>query len=79
MLEFISQGTFNIAGRGVAFCVLNPTDCSDFDHLIGHTVLIDGTAHRVAAVERFAHMPPWRKGESISLLVKPVGVVEVTA
>lgn len=73
MWEFTSQDKFHIAGRGKAYVVKCPIACGDFDWIIGKDVIIDGSKHKVVAVERFTHMPPWRKGESISLLVAEFG------
>lgn len=70
MYEFTSSEAFEVPGRGIAYPVANPVLCNDFGHLIGQTVLIDGQPRKVIAIERFMHMPPWRAGEEISLLVE---------
>lgn len=67
MLEFSAMDWFKVRDMDAAV-VLNPTECSDFDHLIGSYVVIDKTVRRVRAVERFTHAAPWRAGEKISLL-----------
>jgi hypothetical protein len=56
--------------NGVTFIVDNPRECNDFLHIVGKVVEIDGERFEVLNVERFAHSPPWRKGEKIGLLVR---------
>lgn len=69
MFEFTCQyPPYYIEGFGYVYAVDNPHDCTDFNHLIGATVKINGKEHVVRAVERFAKMS-WKKGESIGLLV----------
>lgn len=70
MYEFTSSEAFEVSGRGIAYPVANPVLCNDFSHLIGQVVRINGELRKVIAVERFMHMPPWRVGEEISLLVE---------
>ena len=67
---FESTGQYKIKGRGTAYTTTNPVECADFSHLIGQQVQIDGVLCMVRGVERFAHSPPWRAGETISLLVE---------
>jgi hypothetical protein len=58
---------------GVTFIVENPEECDDFLHIVGKVVEVDDERFEVLNVERFAHSPPWHKGEKIGLLVrKPV-------
>lgn len=54
------------------FVVDNPTECYDFQHLIGEDCRIDGRKYRVLNVERNAIMPPYRKGMAIGLLVDKI-------
>lgn len=58
-----------IEGRGTVFIVENAEDTNDFKYLYP-TVVIDGREWEVRGVERFAHMPPYRKGERIGILVR---------
>jgi len=67
--SFVSDDEFEVAGLGKAFAVKNPHECSNFRHLLGQIVEIDGKQHTVRDVERFAHAPPWRKDEPIALFV----------
>lgn len=69
MIEYESLSKFVISGRGMVFVVKLDRECEDFDFLFDQQVKIDGVAKRVTAVERNAHMPPWKKGERIGLLV----------
>lgn len=69
LLEIHSTSTYFVTGLGQAFSADNPVETRDFSELIGHRVILDGRPARVKAVERFAHGPPWRKGEPIGLLV----------
>lgn len=72
MFQFVSSGMFDIPGRGTVYTVSNPGECSNFTHLIGQEVKIDGTLHKIIGVERNAHSPPWRMGEAIGLFVESV-------
>lgn len=51
------------------FVVPNPVECSDFTHLIGKRVAVDGALFMVSGVESFCHTAPWREGEKIGLMV----------
>lgn len=68
-LPFNSETRYEIKGRGTVFVVANDRECYDFAHLLNQEVMIDGTVYLCRGVERFAHLPPWRKGEKIGLLV----------
>jgi hypothetical protein len=68
--SFKSLDSFKVRGHDVHAVEL-ASDVTDFDHLIGHDVEIDGTVYRCIGVERFAHNPPWRKGEKIGIMVAP--------
>lgn len=59
--------------NGIArFWVLNPVDCNDFWHIIGHKVIVDGYEYTVLAIEFYTHAAPWRAGEKIGLLLKAI-------
>lgn len=68
-MKFSSLDSYTVAGRQV-FIVENPFECPDFKHLIGVSVEIDGAQKVIYAVEHFAHLPPYRKGEKIGIAVK---------
>ena len=69
MLKLKSLDKFNIKDRGLMAVVANPSTCQNFKHLYGY-MEIDGKIEYVAAVERFAHCPPWWEGEKIGLYLK---------
>jgi hypothetical protein len=72
---FRASEWFEVRGKRIATTTLD-RETSDFAHLIGNEVIIapthDGSerTYKVVAVERFAHMPPWRAGENIGLMVE---------
>ena len=68
--EFKSDGRFDIPGRGLVFAVKNPHECTNFNHLMGRMVMIDGSLYEIRGVERYMHCSPWREGEGIGLLVR---------
>jgi hypothetical protein len=76
--QFEAIDWYTIKGVGQMAAVALDRDTSDFAHLVGKEVLIDGVAYRVRAVERFAHCSPWRAGEQIALAVVAVPSVPVT-
>ena len=62
---------FRVPTRGlVVYVVENDRECSDFTHLLHKQVEIDGAIKYVHGVERFAHAPPWKKGERIGVAVE---------
>jgi hypothetical protein len=67
-VDIHSLDTFTAVGK-TCFVVENPVECADFSHIIGHNVRVDGVERKVVAVERATHLPPWKKGELISLVV----------
>lgn len=69
MLKFQHAGKFTIPRLGTVYSIYLDRECNDFDWIIGHLVHLDGALRLVIGVERYAHMPPFRKGESIGLLV----------
>ena len=72
MLNFSAIGWYKVSD-GLVTSVFLDRDCDDFDWLKGQRISLDGVDCRVAAVEFFAHSPPWRKGERIGLLVRSDG------
>lgn len=74
--KFTSLDEFQITARGPVFIVSNPFECKDFSHLFNKPVIINGKMHKCIGVERFMHCPPWRAGEEIGLLVKPMTIIE---
>ena len=56
--------------KGLVFVVKLDRTTRDFEHLIGKEVMVDDIIYIGAGVERYAHVAPWHKGESIGLLVK---------
>lgn len=67
--ELTSKTSFLLPRQGRCFVVENPVECSNFSHLIGAKVVIDGIEYAVKGVEIKSHNAPWRKGEDIGLLV----------
>ena len=64
------KNIFKVHGRGNAYTVQNPKECNDFDYLMNQKILMNGRKRTVIGVDRFAHCPPWRKDELISLLLE---------
>ena len=46
-------------------------ETTTFAHLLGQLVCLDGHVYRCFLVHRLAHVPPWRPGEHIGLIVAP--------
>lgn len=67
-MNFIGKETINGKQH---FFIKNPTECTDFKHILGKEIDIDGMTYLAVGVERLAHAPPWRKGEVISIMVDP--------
>ena len=70
MAEFNAAGWFEIKGVGWEAAVRLDRDTHDFSHLLQQRVTIDGRSYVCIRVNRFAHAPPWRKGEHIGLVVQ---------
>jgi hypothetical protein len=70
MAEFRSTEWYEVKGVGWEAAVLLDRDTSDFVHLVGRLVRIDGTSYQCIGVNHFGHAPPWRRGERIGLMVK---------
>ena len=66
---FVSLSSYTIKDRGTVYTVYLDKTVSNFSHLIGQSVVIDGTVFTCKAVERFLHCPPWYEGELVGLLV----------
>lgn len=64
---------------GSMYYVINPHDTHDasFTHLTAGLVEINGKPYKVEGVEKFAHNPPWRKGETIGLRVTEPSPLDV--
>jgi len=75
---FRAEDWFFVRGRGDVAMTTLDRDTKDFAHLIGEKVLITSTPdersglYHVHGVERFAHSPPWYRGEKIGLWVEVV-------
>lgn len=67
MIKFKADSAWPINGC-LAFTTKNPKECDDFDWLIGQEIEVDGKKVVVRDVERFMHMPPFKKGEIIGIL-----------
>lgn len=72
--DLVSQGRYDITGRGVIYSVPNPRDtkAGDWSWLVNHKVKIDGRVCLVTAVESFAIGGTYPKGKPIGLLVKEI-------
>ena len=76
MLEFKSFDTYKVKERGlIVYIVENPMPCSNWSHLVGQTVEIDGKVHLVYGVESYA-IYRHALGEKIGLAVLDNGVSE---
>jgi translation elongation factor EF-Tu-like GTPase len=69
-VEFAAEDYVEIKGRGTIYTGRLDRETHDFAHLLGKKVLINGVESEVIGIERYAHMPPFRKGEAIGLFVK---------
>jgi hypothetical protein len=70
MTEFRSSEWYEVKGVGWEAAVSLDRDTSDFGHLLGRRVHIDGTSYQCIGVNHFGHRPPFRQGERIGLVVK---------
>lgn len=70
-LQFKSLGTTVLEKRGRLFLTELPCDCYDLDWLLNMTVIVGEETIMCRGVERYAHMPPFHKGERISILAEP--------
>jgi len=67
----LAQYTFELNKRNYpCFVTLLDRETTDFSHILGERINIDGVVYRGKFVERFLHAPPWRKGEKISIVVE---------
>jgi hypothetical protein len=55
-------------GRKAAIADLHQ-DCENFDDMVGRVVIIDGVRYICFAVHPFDLLPPYRKGQSVELVV----------
>lgn len=74
MIEFTASDVMRIQSiMSVVFYVPLDQETSDFAHLRGQRVKVTwrGRTEEVAvrAIERFAHCPPYKKGEEVGLVV----------
>ena len=67
-MKFASLDSYTAGGR-TTFFVHNNEECYDFAHIIGKTVMIDGVLCDVIGVDRYTHLPPFRKGDVIGLVI----------
>jgi hypothetical protein len=63
-----------IQGRGhVAVVALDrDRDEAAMKDLMAAPVMVDGQMYTCTAIEKFAHFPPWGKGERVGLLITPL-------
>jgi len=61
---------FKVRDVGLLVTVELDRDTDDFSHLVGQKIVIDGALETCFSVERFSHMPPWKQGERVSLLIR---------
>ena len=66
MTEFRSSEWYEVKGVGWEAAVSLDRETSDFGHLLGRGVHIDGTFYQCIGVNHFGHAPPWRQGERIA-------------
>ena len=69
-LPSFSAITWTNAGPYRIAVVSLDRETSDFAHLIGRGVIVDGKPYRCIRVECYSHAPPWRVGASVGLVVK---------
>lgn len=74
MYTFRGADRFDLSAGKTAFVVKNPVEASNFSHIAGHIVLIDGVQWKVDAVDRFA-IPVIAAGREITLHCSPVAVL----
>jgi hypothetical protein len=58
-------------GRKAAIADLHQ-DCENLDDIVGSVVIIDGVRYICFAVHSFDLLPPYRKGQSVELVVTAV-------
>lgn len=68
---FVTSAWYHRASQHWVAVTRLDRDTVDFAHLIGHEVLVDGHRYLCTGVERFAHTPPFRRGEPIGLALTP--------
>lgn len=75
--DFVSEGRYEITGRGTVYTVRNPKDCSDFNWLINQWVRIDGAIMEVRGIERFAIVGTYLAGKPLGLLVRQISPSDI--
>jgi hypothetical protein len=68
--EFKSLSHYFAEGRGDIYIVENNRERDNFNDFFDGPIVIDGNEYEVRGIERFCHMPPFREGERIGILVK---------
>lgn len=68
--NFIVLDRTNLKGVGLLVSVELDQDTDDFGHLVGKKIIVNGRLETCFSVERFNHLPPWKAGERIGLLIR---------
>ena len=70
MIEVTSTKVFDIRHpSATVYEAGNPSECSDFKHIIGQDVKIDNVVRRIYGVQYPHHNKPWAQGEQIGFMV----------
>jgi hypothetical protein len=67
---FKALDRYKVPDVGLLVTVELDRDTDDFSHLVGQKIVIDGKLETCFSVERFSHMPPWKQGQRVSLLIR---------
>jgi hypothetical protein len=67
---FTMVDLLRLRGVGTIVYVELDRDTTDFVHLVGKKVVIDGRMETCFSIERLTHASPWKAGEKIGLLVR---------
>jgi hypothetical protein len=67
-MTFNSQSSYTIQGKR-CFAIKNPLTCNTFDHLKGHSAIVDGVEYVIEDVEHSLHLPPFWQDEVIGIRV----------
>jgi hypothetical protein len=67
---FTAHDRTSVKDVGILVSVDLDRDTEDFAHLVGKRIIINGRLETCFSVERFNHLPPWKAGERISLLIR---------
>jgi hypothetical protein len=68
--SFVSLDRVRLRGIGTTVTVELDRDTTDFVHLIGQKIIVDGRLETCFSVERLSHPAPWTAGERIDLLIR---------